>query len=150
MVPVSGASFFVNAMDTKTRGVDVVGKQRLSLKQYGNLELGIGYNYGVTKITSVKDSSGQLAGSGLELIGRVARGPSEPGRQTQVVIRPVSAYRCLAGRIDITPAGSAQFRPGLIRIGIKQIVHTEGQAGLPAGWNLPALPFWTSRASRRD
>ena len=103
---VSGASFFVNAMDTKTRGVDVVGKQRLSLKQYGNLELGIGYNYGVTKITSVKDSSGQLAGSGLELIGRVARGNIES-------YSPRSVLR-LTGRYTIGNwiAGITQSRYG--------------------------------------
>lgn len=74
---VSGASFFINGLDTRTRGVDVVGKQRVALGASGNLDLGLGYNYGVTDITSVKDSSGQLAGSGLALVGRTTRGNIE-------------------------------------------------------------------------
>ena len=74
---ISGASFFVNALDTRTRGVDVVGNHRLALGGYGNLDLGLGYNYGVTKITDVKDNSGQLAGSGLALVGRTTRGNIE-------------------------------------------------------------------------
>ena len=74
---VSGASFFVNALDTRTRGVDVVGAHRLVFGRYGNLDLSLGYNHTVTRITGVRDNTGALANSGLVLVGRTTRGNIE-------------------------------------------------------------------------
>lgn len=71
---VQAASFFTNAVDTRTRGVDVVGQYQLDLARYGDLELRAGFNYTKTRITGIKDNPSQLAGADLEMVGREARG----------------------------------------------------------------------------
>ena len=48
---VSSARFFVNAADTVTEGVDVVGTYRVPDFGYGNVRLTAGFNYNTQKIT---------------------------------------------------------------------------------------------------
>lgn len=69
----SGASFFTNAANTRTRGLDATVSYRLDLGEDHHLDFGLGFNWGKTKITKVKDTPDVLAGSGLTLVGREAR-----------------------------------------------------------------------------
>lgn len=68
----SGVSFFTNALDTKTHGVDIVGKYRLDLPEDNRLTLNLGFNLSKTEVTDVKANPGPLSGTGLTLINREA------------------------------------------------------------------------------
>ena len=69
---VFGASYFTNGVDTKTDGVDVVGRYRVPLEGPQSLQLSAAFNYTRTRITN--DVPNPLASLGLVLIGRQARG----------------------------------------------------------------------------
>lgn len=69
---VSSARFFINGIDTRTQGVDVVASYRTSLGDFGRFGFTAGYNYNTTKITDRVDTLGPLATiPGLVLFGRV-------------------------------------------------------------------------------
>ncbi len=70
----SGLQYFTNGVDTRTRGADATARYRWRLGTEHNLDLSVGYNYNQTKITDFKNVPDILAGSGLALIGREARG----------------------------------------------------------------------------
>jgi iron complex outermembrane receptor protein len=48
---ITSARFFVNGIDTRTRGIDIVGSYRLPDMGMGRLTLTAGYNYNKTRIT---------------------------------------------------------------------------------------------------
>ena len=68
----SGVSFFTNALDTRTHGLDLIGRYRLDLAQVGELTFTGGFNGSKTQVTDVKDNPGPLAGTGVILINREA------------------------------------------------------------------------------
>ncbi|MBS0199728.1 MAG: TonB-dependent receptor [Proteobacteria bacterium] len=77
---VNGGRYFTNAVDTRSRGVDVVGSYRWRTDA-GTLDLTAGYNYGSTKITRIAPNPAVLEASGLNLqridrteIGRIEEG----------------------------------------------------------------------------
>lgn len=70
----SWAQFFINATQTRTRGVDAVARQRLTLSDTGQLELSAGYSYHDTEVTKVDRSA-----FGFELVGRDQIGFLERG-----------------------------------------------------------------------
>jgi len=57
---VSAASFYTNGLDTKTKGVDVVGNYAFDLKQFGRLALSTGYNWNDTEILKLPQTPAQL------------------------------------------------------------------------------------------
>ncbi len=69
---VYGASYFTNGVDTKTDGVDVVGRYRIPLEGSQSLELSTAFNFTKTRITNVVPNP--LASIGLVVIGRQSRG----------------------------------------------------------------------------
>jgi iron complex outermembrane receptor protein len=67
----NAARFFVNGIDTRTRGFDAVATYRTRLGDYGRVSLTAGFNYNKTKIARVLASPGPLANiPGLVLFGR--------------------------------------------------------------------------------
>lgn len=64
---LSSARFFVNGIDTRTQGVEVVGSYRLPDLGIGDVRLTAGYNYNKTKIT---DRAELPTLPGLTLFGR--------------------------------------------------------------------------------
>ncbi len=77
---VTGGRYFTNALDTKTRGVDVIGTYRWDIDS-GSIDLTAGYNYSKTTIESIAPNPAVLTSGGLNLlrIGRVERGRIEVG-----------------------------------------------------------------------
>ncbi|KAF1713429.1 TonB-dependent receptor [Pseudoxanthomonas sangjuensis] len=77
---VTSARYFTNAIDTTTKGVDLVGTYALPL-QSGTLNLTAGYNYNKTEVTRVAPNPEELEalGANLERIGRDERGRIEEG-----------------------------------------------------------------------
>ncbi len=69
---VGAARFFINGLDTTTRGLDVVGVYRFGLGNLGNWSLSAAYNYNQNKIDRRLNALGPLAQiPGLVLFGRV-------------------------------------------------------------------------------
>ena len=69
---VGAARFFINGLDTTTRGVDIVGSYRWNDRVVGNWTLTAAYNYNKTKIDKRLNALGPLATiPGLVLFGRV-------------------------------------------------------------------------------
>jgi iron complex outermembrane receptor protein len=72
--------YFANAVDTRTRGVDVVADTTLDLDAFGDLKLEAAFNYNKTKITHIIDTPSELLGLGsntggsLIFFGRAAQG----------------------------------------------------------------------------
>jgi len=71
-----GGAYFTNAIDTTTRGLDVVSTYRLNLANQTKLDLSLGYNQNKTSIDYVAPNPDILAKNGLEVqrIGRVQTG----------------------------------------------------------------------------
>jgi len=69
---VAAARFFINGLDTTTRGVDLVGTYRFRTAELGSWNLTAAYNYNKTKIDKRLDAVGPLAQiPGIVLFGRV-------------------------------------------------------------------------------
>ena len=68
---ISAARFFVNGIDTRTRGIDAVATYRFDLGNLGKLRATAGYNYNKTKITGRQATPGALSQvPGVTLFGR--------------------------------------------------------------------------------
>ncbi|WP_425472153.1 TonB-dependent receptor plug domain-containing protein [Thermomonas fusca] len=77
---VTSARYFNNAIDTRTRGVDVVGSWNVPLDA-SNLNLTASYNYNKTEVTRIAPNPAALSalGANLERMGRDERGRIEEG-----------------------------------------------------------------------
>jgi len=67
-VGVTGGRFFTNAVDTRTQGVDIVGRQTIPLDTMGTLSLTAGINFNTTKITSIKPFPPTIAALGVNAV----------------------------------------------------------------------------------
>ena len=77
---VSGARYFTNAIDTRTRGIDVVMQYGLGLGAGGLLRFTAGHNQQKTKVTRVAETPPQLAAVSTALFDRVQRALFEVGQ----------------------------------------------------------------------
>ena len=67
----NAARFFVNGVDTRTRGLDAVATYRFSLGDLGRLSATAGYNYNKTTLERILAAPGPLANvPGIVLFGR--------------------------------------------------------------------------------
>ncbi|MEB0138970.1 MULTISPECIES: TonB-dependent receptor [unclassified Undibacterium] len=69
-VPVAAARYFTNALDTRNRGVDVVGTWALALSGADKLAFTLGYNRNNTAVTRVADNPAVLTQNNLILVDR--------------------------------------------------------------------------------
>ncbi|MHC9086927.1 TonB-dependent receptor plug domain-containing protein [Luteimonas sp. RIT-PG2_3] len=77
---VTSVRYFTNAIDTRTRGIDVVGSYAIPLAN-STLNLTAGYNYNKTEITRVAPQPSELAaiGSSQTILGRDEQGRIQEG-----------------------------------------------------------------------
>ena len=68
---ISSGQFFINGVDTRTRGVDLVGEYTLQTGTLGTFRFNAAYSYNKTKILSVAENPANL--SNTILFGRQAR-----------------------------------------------------------------------------
>lgn len=70
------AQYYTNAIDTRTRGLDVVASYRWDLGDYGRVRLNAAYGKNDTKITGIIPNPPELTalGSSFVLFGRASRG----------------------------------------------------------------------------
>lgn len=83
---IDSAQYFTNAIDTRTRGVDLVATYRQDLGDWGRLTYSLGGNYNKTKILHVIDNPPELTalGSSYVLFGRTVRGYLTRSPKTKV------------------------------------------------------------------
>jgi iron complex outermembrane recepter protein len=76
LTPDISAQYYSNAIDTRTRGIDIVGTYRLSLSEWGTMRFNAGFNYNKTIITRIAGNPSQLAalGAGYVLYDRLSQG----------------------------------------------------------------------------
>lgn len=74
--PGLSAQYFTNAIDTRTRGVDVVATYRHDLGDWGDLRLNAAFNYNDTKITNIIPNPSALSslGPSYVLFDRLSQG----------------------------------------------------------------------------
>ncbi|MDB5685989.1 MAG: TonB-dependent receptor, partial [Rhizorhabdus sp.] len=70
---VDSAQFFTNAIDTRTRGVDVVAEYNLRTDTIGTFRLNAAYSYNRTRILNIIDNPSQLSSLNVTLFGRQAQ-----------------------------------------------------------------------------
>lgn len=77
---VGGGRFFTNAIDTKTRGLDIVANYGLLLGSAGSLRFTGGYNQNKTKITRITATPPELSAFQSDLFDRVQQSRMEVGQ----------------------------------------------------------------------
>ncbi|MGY0618475.1 TonB-dependent receptor plug domain-containing protein [Lysobacter sp. A378] len=77
---VTGGRYFTNAIDTRSRGIDILGSYRWDLDA-GSLDVTAGYNYSKTEITRIAPNPPELETGGLDLdrLDRAEQGRIEKG-----------------------------------------------------------------------
>lgn len=70
------AQYYTNAINTRTRGIDVVATYNHSVGPLGHMQWNLGWNYNQTVITNIKSNPSQLAslGSNYVLFDRLSQG----------------------------------------------------------------------------
>nr|WP_314435589.1 TonB-dependent receptor [uncultured Brevundimonas sp.] len=72
--PEISGQYYTNAIDTRTRGVDLVVTYKLPTETYGLFDFSLGYNHNKTEITGIVANPSQLAALGnIELFDRSKR-----------------------------------------------------------------------------
>jgi iron complex outermembrane recepter protein len=92
---IGGGNYVTNAIDTRTRGVDLVARHAFLLKRTHVLRMIAGYNRTRTVVTRVSPPPPQLAKFGSVLFNRTSRGIIERGqpRETMMLTFNYSARR---------------------------------------------------------
>ncbi len=111
---ISSARFFINGLDTRTHGVDVVATYRLPGLAGGDLGLTAGYNYTKTEIQRFINDLGPLAQiPGLELFGRLESERIESGQPRSKLTFSVDWSRGPFGMTLRTNRYGEVFAPGV-------------------------------------
>jgi iron complex outermembrane recepter protein len=87
---ILGGNYFTNAIDTRTRGVDIVASHAFLLTRAGVLRIVGGYNHNKTVVTHIAPPPPPLARFGSLLFNRSSRGIIEQGQPRQTVTLGVS------------------------------------------------------------
>ncbi|MDQ6718282.1 MAG: TonB-dependent receptor, partial [Gemmatimonadota bacterium] len=77
---VGSARYFTNAIDTKTKGIDIVGRYAVDLQQAGITRFTVGYNGTGTHVTRVASTPTALAAQQSILFDRLERSRIEEGQ----------------------------------------------------------------------
>ncbi|MDH7453507.1 TonB-dependent receptor [Luteimonas composti] len=110
---VNGGRYFTNAIDTRTRGIDVVGTWRVPLAA-STLDLTGGYNHTKTEITRIAANPPELEQNGLNLerIDRVEAGRIEQGfPRNKLLLGGVWTGQQWSFSVNATRYGSVRTTP---------------------------------------
>jgi iron complex outermembrane receptor protein len=166
-VGLGGARYFTNAVDTRTRGLDVVANYGWSLTPDALLRATVGYNGNWTRVTRV-DTANVLGGHSDQLFNRVERARLEKGqpRDNLVFMGDLTVKR-LGGTVRVqrfgpvtsfgtTTAGDQTWSPKVVTdlslsygpvmrvratLGADNVFDTYPDATIAANSNSGILPF---------
>jgi iron complex outermembrane receptor protein len=96
---VTGARYFTNAIDTHTKGVDVVANYGVDFRQNGVLRFTGGYNHTRTRVTDVIPTPPELSGFGEALFGRAERGRIEEAQPRDNLLASANYTRGVLGGV---------------------------------------------------
>jgi iron complex outermembrane recepter protein len=82
---IGGGNYFANAIDTRTRGLDLVASHALLLHRTGVFRMLAGYNRTRTVVTRVAPPPAPLAEFGAALFNRTSRGIIENGQPRETI-----------------------------------------------------------------
>ena len=82
---IAGGRYYTNAVDTKTRGVDVIATHAILFGSAGLLRLTGGYNHTRTRVTRISPAPPQLAAFQSVFFNRAERGKIEAGQPRETV-----------------------------------------------------------------
>jgi iron complex outermembrane recepter protein len=111
-LPATAGRFFINGIDTRTRGVEVVGTYKLDLDKLGDLRLTAGYNYNKIEVTAQKDKPGALTSipgvnaADVDLFSRIEQVRVEQGQpRDKINLSMDYNWNWLGGTISTTRYG---------------------------------------------
>ena len=130
---ISAARFFINGIDTRTRGVDAVATYRIDLGGAGKLRASAGFNYNKTRITGRNATPGALSQvPGVTLFGRQESLRIEQGQpRTKINLGLDYDYEFLGVTLrgnrygKVVDGGSERFND--IFLGAKWVVDLEAR-----------------------
>ncbi|HUQ81915.1 MAG TPA: TonB-dependent receptor [Gemmatimonadaceae bacterium] len=97
---ITGARYFTNAIDTHTRGVDVVANYGLDFGRSGGvLRFTGGYNHNKNEVTNVIPTPPELTGFSEQLFGRAERGRIEEAQPRDNILLSANYSRGVLGGV---------------------------------------------------
>jgi iron complex outermembrane recepter protein len=82
---VGGGRFFTNAIDTETRGFDIVANYGVLLREAGMLRAVAGYNQSRTRVTRISETPPELSQFQSTLFDRIEQGRIEYGQPKNTI-----------------------------------------------------------------
>jgi iron complex outermembrane recepter protein len=110
---VTGGRYFTNAIDTSTRGFDVIGRYNFDLADWGSLTTTLGYNRNTTDIDRIAPNPAALSTANLALqrIGRVEIGRiTEAPPRDKLILGSDWYFGDFGVRLNATRYGEYQLR----------------------------------------
>ncbi len=108
---IQGVQFFANAVDTRTRGLDVVASERLSLGPDNRLTLTAAANFNRTTVQNLKGSSFIDANASLQntLFDRAQRTRLESGQpRSKIILSADYGYKIFGASVRAVRFGEVQ------------------------------------------
>ncbi len=140
---VNGARFFTNAIDTRTKGLDLVGRYVLDMGKSGVTRFTGGYNRTKTKVTRIANTPSLLATQQAVLFDRIEKGRIEVGQPHDNVNATIDHT---LNRLNVTAHanrfGKVGFRGDATNTAFDQKFRAKWIADLSATYKLlPELRF---------
>jgi iron complex outermembrane receptor protein len=111
---ITAARFFTNAIDTRTAGVDLVGRYAVDFGNYGVTRFTGGFNKTKTKVTRIAATPAALASQQAVLFDRVEQGRIEVGQPHESIGLTVDhTVGRFAASVHANRFGEVQFRQSI-------------------------------------
>jgi iron complex outermembrane receptor protein len=108
---VGSARFFTNAIDTRTGGVDVIGRYAVDFGSIGITRFTGGYNHTKSRVTRVSNTPAPLASQQAVLFDRIERGRIEVGQPHDMVHLTFDhTHNLLTGTVHLARFGEVTNR----------------------------------------
>lgn len=109
---VDSAQYFTNAIDTRTKGVDLVGTWRMAVREWGQVNWNLGYNYNKTDITRIAENPVELESLGpdYELFDRASRGYLSQTPRTKLLLGGSWLLGAFSLNVRVNRFGSFEVR----------------------------------------